>query len=359
MKKKMLLVAMYPKDEVPYAQPYLDVFSNQNIDYRIIYWNRNVTKENEFNDKEIFFNLECPNGGNKVKKIFKMLSYAKFIRKEMRKEIYGKIVVLTTVPGIMTFDILLNKYKGKYIYDIRDYTNEKNPIYFFIENKIIDNSFKTIISSLGFKQFLPKNRDYQVAHNISNNEEQDVTNINPLTSEKLVIGFVGNVRYENENIKLVDSLKGNKQMTFDYWGNVNNDFSKENLIERSKRVKFHGSFSNKDKAKIYEKISFINAIYGNESLEVTTALPNRLYDALIFKKPILTSKGTFLGEIVEKNGIGIAIDLDKDNVKNKLDLYIENFDYEKFKDICNQLLTSYVEEQSEFERQICKFTKRT
>ncbi len=40
----------------------------------------------------------------------------------------------------------------------------------------------------------------------------------------------------------------------------------------------------------------INSIYGNDSLEVTTALPNRLYEACMFKKPIISSRDTYLGE---------------------------------------------------------------
>ena len=48
---------------------------------------------------------------------------------------------------------------------------------------------------------------------------------------------------------------------------------------------FKGEFKNEDKPEIYREIDFINAIYGNKSLEVTTALPNRLYDGILFKKP--------------------------------------------------------------------------
>ncbi|MFC4709973.1 hypothetical protein ACWOEJ_09940 [Enterococcus eurekensis] len=96
-----MLISMYPKDEVPYAESYLKVINNEKKNYRIIYWNRSETKDNKFLDKEIYFNLRCPNGGSKIKKIFKIFSYARFIRKELKKPIYDKVVVLTTVPGIL------------------------------------------------------------------------------------------------------------------------------------------------------------------------------------------------------------------------------------------------------------------
>ena len=69
-----------------------------------------------------------------------------------------------------------------------------------------------------------------------------------------------------------------------------------------KNVVFKGEFKNEDKPEIYREIDFINAIYGNKSLEVTTALPNRLYDGILFKKPIIASKGTYLGEVIKKYG---------------------------------------------------------
>ncbi|MFC4709488.1 glycosyltransferase [Enterococcus eurekensis] len=220
---------------------------------------------------------------------------------------------------------------------------------------MIQNSFKTIISSEGFKKFLPKDVSYQLVHNISNMGDRQIEYENPLEKENIVIGFVGNVRYEEENIKLIKIFKEDKRFKFGYWGNVNSGFTPKEIIKNNENVHFHGKFSNVDKPLIYNNVSFINAIYGNDGLEVTTALPNRLYDALIFKKPILTSKGTFLGEIVEKNGIGIAIDFNENDVYESIILYVENFNYIEFQKKCDSLLDIYLEEQHRFEQKICSF----
>ena len=52
-------------------------------------------------------------------------------------------------------------------------------------------------------------------------------------------------------------------------------------------------------------------------MEVQSALPNRLYDALIFKKPIITTEGTYLTEVVEKYGIGFSLPGSQNYNKNE------------------------------------------
>lgn len=350
---------MYPKDETPYGELYREVLEKNGIDYRVVYWNRDKNGENSFFEKEIYFNLKCANGGNKLKKIVKMLKYALFIRGKLKNNDYDKAIILTTVPGIFTFDILLLKYKDKYIYDIRDFTNENNILYYFLEKKIIQNSFQTVISSPGFKYFLPKEYTYKIAHNISNESDKIECNKEIFKNDKVVIGFVGNIRYEEENTQLIKGLNGYNKFSFEFWGKINKDFSKEKILKENPEILFHGPYTNVDKPFIYENIDFINAIYGNETLEVTTALPNRLYDALIFKKPILTSKGTYLGEIVEKNNIGIAVDFLNDDLYDVISNYIHKFNEVEFIDKCNELLSIYLDEQKELKRTIHNFATST
>lgn len=99
----------------------------------------------------------------------------------------------------------------------------------------------------------------------------------------------------------------------------------------------------------------INSLYGDFSLEVTTAIPNRLYDALIFKKPIIASKGTFLGEVVEKNRLGIAVELNIQSIKKEVNNYVQNFDKEEFIRNCNECLEKVIGEQNSFKYSIREF----
>ena len=192
-------------------------------------------------------------------------------------------------------------------------------------------------------------------HNISNIEHaiEEPT----LRSRKPVrIGFVGSVRYPEENIKLIEGLRG-KDFLLKYVGpevagcDLKGYCSKNNIIN----VIFQGKFKNHEKAAIYKEIDIINSIYGDFSLEVTTAIPNRYYDALLFKKPIIASKGTYLGELVRENGIGLVVDLNQDSVEDKLVDYIHQFNTSKFLINCHRALNDIMIEQNNFYQYIKKF----
>jgi len=103
-------------------------------------------------------------------------------------------------------------------------------------------------------------------------------------------------------------------------------------------VYFKGKFKNEEKAKLYEEIDLINAVYGNNSLEVTTLLPNRLYEGLLLKKPVLATADTFLGDIVKANKVGLCLNLDDRNIDLKIEEYISTLDFDEFNLNCKRML---------------------
>ena len=59
---------------------------------------------------------------------------------------------------------------------------------------------------------------------------------------------------------------------------------------------------------IYNNIDVVIALYDVDSVNVLYAEPNKLYEAVYFKKPIIVSSGTYLAEKVNRLGIGFDID---------------------------------------------------
>ena len=74
-------------------------------------------------------------------------------------------------------------------------------------------------------------------------------------------------------------------------------------------------------------------------------MPNRLYDALLYKKPILASQDTYLGYIVEKYGIGIAVDIFSDDINKKLEEFLNTVDIASMNKNFQNLLTIIEKEQ--------------
>ena len=96
----------------------------------------------------------------------------------------------------------------------------------------------------------------------------------------------------------------------------------------------HGTFENpKDLQDIYSKIDISIVCYDTTSGNVRIAEPNKLYESIFFKTPIVVSSGTFLEDRVKEYNAGYAIDASKDNsiiefvksiTKEKIDAIINN-----------------------------------
>ena len=52
----------------------------------------------------------------------------------------------------------------------------------------------------------------------------------------------------------------------------------------------------------------IYSVYDADMTNVRVALPNKLYEAIYCERPIIVAKGTYLAELVERWGVGVAVD---------------------------------------------------
>lgn len=124
-------------------------------------------------------------------------------------------------------------------------------------------------------------------------------------------GFVGCIRFKS--IYNVAQIIGKEypQHEFHFYGVFDNSIHEQefNNLKKYSNIYFHGSFRNPDDLpEIYSNIDILISSYGKIGFNVMYAEPNKLYEAIYFKTPIIVNIGTFLGEKVEKMGIGYTID---------------------------------------------------
>lgn len=357
---RVLIADTVAREKATYLEQYEKIFKDNGIYYDLFLWDRDADASTEKIGNCFWFHKKCTaGGGNKFKKIIPMFKYQKKLREIIKEGNYSHLVLINSLAPVMIADLVLNKYKSRYILDVRDYTYEKYSWYLKIMRQLIESSFFTSISSRGFIKFLGESDKFIVTHNISNiNKAVKTTNTtNNLKNKDVIsIGFVGNVRYFEENKKLIKVLD-NQKFKLLYIGSIDEGCDIGEYCAKGKinNVEVHGKFNNGDKPTIYENIDIINSIYGDFSLEVTTALPNRLYDALLFKKTILASKGTYLGEIVEKYSVGLAVDLGKDDINEMLLEYINKIDINKLYINIDILLEKVMAEQNIYKEAVEKF----
>ncbi len=89
-----------------------------------------------------------------------------------------------------------------------------------------------------------------------------------------------------------------------------------------------------DSANIYSSLNILYMPYDttNNSLNNRVALPNKLYEAMYFRVSILTSKDTYLSELVERYKIGRSVECCN---KKELIKTLNNFDFDIIKNFEN------------------------
>ena len=140
-----------------------------------------------------------------------------------------------------------------------------------------------------------------------------------------------------------------------------------NKIERMKtennitNVTLRGAFPPEQKPLVYKDVHFINSVYGNKGkileLVVGTAIPNKLYDAAVFKCPIVASEGTYLAEEISLFGLGFAVNYSGNDFDLKLDEFLKNYTPQTFDDNCIKFIQKVKKDESYLINRLVDFCK--
>lgn len=359
--KKIGIVSLIDIFMLPYANTYIDLFVEMGYEVDLIYWER-VEKKHAANTllnkniNEIKYKKKITTAESKYKKLFLYYRVIKFIRRKIEEKKYDGIIFLQTQPGIACFDILIKKYKKKYIFDIRDYSYEKNVFYRWIEGKVIKYSYKTIISSPAFRVFLPEH-EYITAHNYTKinckpRHLESENNIFPLQ-----ISFIGSIRFIEINKRIINLFADDPRFQLNFYGTGALVLKEYCTKKRIENCDFLDTFPFELTEKLYEKTNLINNIYGNNTPLLNFALSNKLYYAAQLEIPILVCSGTYMEKIVNEYKIGYVFDLEEPQIKEKLIDYYFNIDWNEFRKNCSRLVERVSQENEVFYQSIQKFAE--
>lgn len=182
-----------------------------------------------------------------------------------------------------------------------------------VNKRIIRKSIQTVFTSEGFADYyfgesVPDNISYITNRVSTSCLKLDYKPSFPTDFNCLKFAFVGNIRYQSI-FNVSDYISDSTQHEFHYYGNAES-LSKEQFFRLEKpRVSMHGLFSNPDDLpSIYSSIDFVVCTYDIKGVNPRYAEPNKLYEAIFFRKPIIVSCDSFLAKKVERLGIGLSLD---------------------------------------------------
>ena len=87
-----------------------------------------------------------------------------------------------------------------------------------------------------------------------------------------------------------------------------------------------------------------------------TAVSNRFYNSLIYRKPMIVTKDTTQGDFAEKYNVGVALH-NCHNLAYELKSFMQQ-DYNVYAERCDKLLLEFLEYQTRFEKMVRDFIER-
>lgn len=204
----------------------------------------------------------------------------------------------------------------------------------FKYQKLIDIIF---LPSLEIFNYFPKNfKNFRIETLYPAIDEVE-SNSTKNDNEKLNIFYVGGIGKLYEFTELLKSVKANNKLHLTVcvreqeW-NSNKHFYQEFLSENISIVHKSG----KELIDEYNKAD-ITSLFMKPIEYRKFAMPIKLFEYLGYKKPVIASKNTAVGNFVEKNGVGWSINYSSDDL-SKLFLTLLNEKNEipdKIENICN------------------------
>lgn len=341
----------------PYVQIYRSILDSEKVPYDIITWCRDCKDEAGC----IQYKTEIKTS-NPFIKLYSYYSFASFIRRTIKENKYDRLIVFTPQVGIFISSFLKKKYKGKYIFDYRDLSIEQSFCFKRPFTRLLKNSAANVISSPGFEQYLPKGYNYILSHNFDiaivkkalDNNSMVVT---PLRKTIDVL-TIGGIRDYESNVQVIDALANKEGFSVRFVGRgPSADSLKKRAVDiGASNVTFEGFYPKEKEKEYVEECTFLNIFYPRKPSH-NTALSNRFYNSLIYRKPMITTADTTQGNYASKYKVGIAI-TDCSNLDNDLKEYIKNVDQKEYTKQCDVLLNEFIADYEKFYNMFCEFIKK-
>ncbi|KAA0955537.1 glycosyltransferase family 4 protein [Sporosarcina sp. ANT_H38] len=340
----------------PYLKNYTNCLDELAIDYEIISWDRSENTQAEVVESNAqahhVFKHPSKEQRSPIYKIADFYRFRKYAKKIIHNKNYEKLVVLTTMSGVVILKELCNQYKNKYIFDYRDASFEFFKPFKSILKKIVINSSFTSISSKGFLEVLPEYDNYVMAHNCSSFET--LTSNNQIGNSKVVVGYIGGLRESDYMKSLMDIFGNDNRFEFIAHGGGENLQELKDYSAGMNNVIFTGEYSETQKKDLIKGLHLICYNYP-ESFINNLALANKFYDGLLYRKPFLGNINTYSGKLIKSNDVGISLDLKDKEYKNKLYDYYINHNPQAFEKRCDLLLSEIKDENKVYQKNIKDF----
>lgn len=308
---KIAIVGFHNLHLMQFLYKYTDILDKNNIDYDVLYWNRDgIEYDKKIKGGMIGFKYLTDNYVSKWKKINGYLKAQKFFSQTIKKNKYEKIILLTTQTAIALSWLSLTRYKNMYIYDYRDITMERNPVYKKIVNTLIKNAAFVAISSKGFIPIIGYNNDnkYVISHNCSNLLYNHHKKSNKFPIKIVFWGMVRQIEYQK---KICDFFGNDERFKIFYHGEGMTDILKKYCDDKEyENIFFSGRYFTEEISGFAKNTDILLNLYENDKKQ-EYALTVKLYDGLRYGLPMMVTKDSYMDSYIGKEKFKYSFSFDK------------------------------------------------
>lgn len=305
---KICIVSMDNVKRVPYISQYLKCI-DQPFDF--VYWDRDLTSDDTGAEETFSYRHRVRHGeptlGQRFEKLIGYIGFKGFASRVLERENYERVACLTGNCAVLVSRVLLSKYPHRFVIDIRDYWHEDDRRYHEMEQRLIETSALTVISSPAYHEFLGEH-DFHIMHNsqaVISDERSMVDRPHVLPLHIVCVGAAKNLPYDR---KVIDCFANDPRFRLSFRGRGYDrlaDYIEQKAISN---VDATGEFDFSRTLDQYRDADIVLSMYGNGSPYWDYALANKLYFAAQLGLPILVCEGTAMAEMTEKYNLGISFD---------------------------------------------------
>lgn len=303
----------------PYFSQYLECYKG---DYELIYWNRSVTPQEAKRGEHIFHSpLTAKNSLMKLIQLARgYFGFKRFAGRIIKQGNYDRVVALTGNTGAILNKTLTKYYAGNYLVDVRDYFLENISLYAKMEQRALDNAAFVVASSPAYTAFLG-DCPLQIMHNDTAGflgKELSAQKAESKADHPFVLASIGTAKNIEYDKKVIRYFANDQRFELRFIGRGYDQLQEFVQEVGATNVVIGGEFDASRTAAMYADVDAILNMYGNHHPHYDYALPNKLYIAARAALPIVVCEDTYLAEVVEKNNLGMALDLDDASGKERI-----------------------------------------
>ena len=326
--------------------------------FDIIYWSKGEAEKECGAANSYRYTGIVPVEGGKLSKIRHYYQLSRFVKAIVSKNKYDKLIIYPTHMAWMLRRMLHRKYRGKYVFDIRDYAGENNALIKKLTARAVREAGLCTITSPSYTSFLPDGVKYVVSHNIQPIDSELVRKYRSRELDRdrpIVLSFIGTVRFIEQQKKLIALFGNDPRFVLKYIGRGSEalkEYCAENCYQN---VELVGQFDRSELGGYYVDTDMAINAYGSDHPALIYALSNKLYSAALMGMPVLCSPGTYTEDILKKYGFGCTVDPDDPKSADGVYQFYQSLTARDLYDHCDKFIKDVLADEEQYEREITAF----